>query len=82
MLVSPFFSQKIIEIEKIVQEFLATGVIHPNTSTYLSSVIMVLKKEGIQWHMCIDFWALNNLRVKVKFPILVIDDLLDEFKGA
>jgi hypothetical protein len=42
---------------------------------------MVLKKEG-KWCMCSDFHALNKLIIKEKFPILVIDDLLDELHSA
>jgi hypothetical protein len=47
------FSQK-NEIEKIVQELLEVGVIHPSTNPYSSLVVMVLKKEGT-WCMCPDF---------------------------
>jgi hypothetical protein len=74
------FAQK-NEIEKIVQELLQAGVIHPSTILYSSHVVMVLNKEGT-WRMCPDFCALNKLTIKDTFSIPVIDDLLDELMGA
>jgi hypothetical protein len=74
------FAQK-NKIEKIVQELLDMGVICHSTSPYSSLLVMVLKKEGM-WHMCPEFRALNKLTIKDKFPIPVIDDLLDELSGA
>jgi hypothetical protein len=65
----------------MVQELLNVGVIHPSTSPYSSLVVMVLKKEG-SWRMCLEFCALIKLTIKDKFPIPVIDDLLDELSGA
>jgi hypothetical protein len=44
-------------------------------------MVMVLKKEGY-WCMCPDFCALNKLTIKEKFPIPIIDDLLDELSGS
>jgi hypothetical protein len=48
---------------------------------YSSHVVMVLKKEG-SWQIFLDFHALNKLTIKDKFPIPIIDDLLDELSGA
>jgi hypothetical protein len=56
---------------------LEVRVIHPNIGPYSSLVVMVLNKEGT-WHMCPSFWALNKFTIKDKFPIPIIDDLLDE----
>ena len=65
----------------MVQELLESGVILPSTNPYSSPIVIVLKKEGT-WSMCPNFQALNKLAIKDKFPIPIIDDLLDELQGA
>jgi hypothetical protein len=69
------------EIDKIVQELLTTNIIHRSMSPYSYSMVIVLKKEG-SWCMCPEFHALNKLIIKDKFPIPVINNLLDELSGA
>jgi hypothetical protein len=69
------------EIERQVQALLETGFIRESASSYAAPLVLVMKKDG-SWRCCTDFRKLNAFTVKNKFPMPLIEDLLDELQGA
>lgn len=52
-----------------------------SNSPFSSPALMVKKKEEGAWRLVIDFRHVNALTVKSKYPIHIIDELLDELAG-
>jgi hypothetical protein len=76
------------EIERQIQEMLQQGVITHSSSAFASPVLLVKKGDKHApdsppaWCLVIDYRHLNALTVKGKYPLRVIDELLDELSRA
>jgi len=69
------------ELESQCAAMLQQGVIRPSTAAFSAPVLLVKKHDG-SWRFCVDYRALNKVTVKDKFPIPVVEELIDELQGA
>jgi len=61
-----YLGDKTEEIEKLVGEMLAVGLIRSSISPYSGTGILVKRRDG-GWKFCIDYRASNKITVQDKF---------------
>ena len=44
--------------------------------------ILLLKKKGGTWRMCINYRRLNKVTIENSYPLPLADDLIDHLQGA
>jgi hypothetical protein len=72
---------KMKELKIQLQGLLDKGYIHPSTSPWGYSALFVEKKEK-ELRLCLDYWPLNVVTIKNKYPLPRIDILFDQLAGA
>ena len=69
------------ELKVQIQDLLDKGFIRPSTSPWGAPVLFAKKKDKTL-RLCIDYRQLNKVTIKNRYPLLRIDDLFDQLRGA
>jgi hypothetical protein len=69
------------ELDKFLNENLATKRIRPSKSPYAAPCFFVPKKDG-SLRLCQDYRRLNEVTIKDKTPLPLISEILDQLKDA
>nr|GEU69522.1 putative reverse transcriptase domain-containing protein [Tanacetum cinerariifolium] len=74
------YHARIVYDEKVVHIPIEgeTLIIHGDQSKTRLNLISCIKTK----RMCIDYWELNKLKVKNRYPLSKIDDLFDQLQGS
>lgn len=68
-------------METYIRDSLAAGIIKPSSSSVGAGFFFVGKKDGSLWP-CIDYWALNSITVKNKYPLPLLASAFEPLQGA
>jgi hypothetical protein len=69
------------ELKKQVRDLLDKHILLPTVSLYGAQVLFIKKPDG-RFRFCLDYRALNDITIKLRYPLPRIDDLLDAARGA
>nr|GFD11150.1 putative nucleotidyltransferase, ribonuclease H [Tanacetum cinerariifolium] len=69
------------DLEDQLRELLERGFIRPSVSPWGAPVLFVKKKDG-SMRLCIDYYELNKITIRNRYPLPRIDDLFDQLQGA
>ncbi|SOV09705.1 uncharacterized protein UDID_19292 [Ustilago sp. UG-2017a] len=68
-------------LREYLEENLAKGFISPSDSPAVSPILFVKKKDG-SLHLCVDYRGLNQITIRNRYPLPLIDELLDRLREA
>ncbi|GBL72881.1 hypothetical protein AVEN_198522-1, partial [Araneus ventricosus] len=66
-------------VNKQIDEWLDQGIVRQSSSEYASPIVLVKKKDGTA-RLCVDYRKLNRKLVKDRFPLPLIEDVLDKLQ--
>ncbi|KAE9301979.1 hypothetical protein PF001_g14210 [Phytophthora fragariae] len=71
------FREKVYELLK---GLLGARIINPSTSPWASPIVVIIKKNGVDIRLCIDYRVVNGLTRLMIYPMPLVDELLENLE--
>ncbi|GMF62383.1 unnamed protein product [Phytophthora fragariaefolia] len=72
----------LVKVYELLKKLLETGLIEHSESEWASPIVIILKKNGVDIRMCIDYRVVNEFIKLSRYPLPLIDDLWIGFESA
>ncbi|POM77020.1 Reverse transcriptase, partial [Phytophthora palmivora] len=66
------------KLYQLIKGLLSARMIRHSTSPWASPIVVIIKKNGIDIRLCIDYRLVNSLTRLMVYPMPLINDLLDD----
>ena len=77
--VAPKFREKLADL---IKGLLSAKIIRPSTSPWASPIVVIIKKNGEDIRLCIDYRRVNQLIQLMVYPMPLISELLQDMDKA
>ena len=77
--VAPKFREKLADLSK---GLLTAQIIRPSTSPWASPIVVIIKKNGEDIRLCIDYRRVNQLTILMIYTMPLISDLLQDMNKS
>ena len=77
--VAPQFKEKLADL---IKGLLSVKIIQPSTSPWASPIVIIVKKNGVDIRLCIDYRLVNDLTQLMVYPMPLINELLEDLDSA
>jgi ribonuclease HI len=70
------------QVYELLKKLLEAMLIEYSDSEWASPIVIVMKKNGVDIRLCIDYRRVNQLIKLLNYPLPLIDELLSNFEAA
>ena len=75
------YQEELLALCKFIDKNTSMGFIHPSRSPHGAPILFIWKKDG-SLRLCCDFWGINQVLKQDRYPLPLINNLLDALHKA